>query len=168
MIRHSSQEWEVRGWRPAFFLAEFYEYGAGVARWKCIWLAVLLDAESWVWSSSGENFSGWGNFSFGVNMGSDSIPSKTLLDERINRGLVCAHMHCIPSHGLKRSLGSCSRRVNAGSKNTPSMHHSRRRNVTSSMIGLQNGHICKYLTQNGEPQRSSWGTQKKKKKCQQW
>ena len=28
-------------------------------------------------------------------MGSDSIPPKTLLDESINRGLVCAHMHFI-------------------------------------------------------------------------
>ena len=27
-------------------------------------------------------------------MGSDSIPSK-LLDESVNRGLVCAHMHSI-------------------------------------------------------------------------
>ena len=31
------------------------------------------------------------------------------------------------------------------------------------MVGLKNGHICTNLTQNGEPQRSSWGTQKKKK-----
>ena len=28
-------------------------------------------------------------------MGFDSIPPKTLLDESINRGLVCAHMHSI-------------------------------------------------------------------------
>ena len=28
-------------------------------------------------------------------MVSDSIPPKTLLDESINRGLVCAHMHSI-------------------------------------------------------------------------
>ena len=32
------------------------------------------------------------------------------------------------------------------------------------MVGLKNGHICKNLTQNGDPQRSSWGVQKKKKK----
>ena len=43
----------------------------------------------------------WGNFpvegifSLGVNMGSNSIPPKTLSDESINRGLVCAHMHFI-------------------------------------------------------------------------
>ena len=40
-------------------------------------------------------FSGRGDFSLGVNMGSNSIPQKTLLDESINRGLVCAHMHFI-------------------------------------------------------------------------
>ena len=31
------------------------------------------------------------------------------------------------------------------------------------MVELENGHICKNLTQNGEPQRYSWGMQKKKK-----
>ena len=37
-----------------------------------------------------------------------------------------------------------------------------RRNMTTSMVGLKNGHMRKYLTQNGEPQRPSWGGQKKK------
>ena len=32
------------------------------------------------------------------------------------------------------------------------------------MVGLRNGQIRKNLTQNGEPQRYSWGTQKKKRK----
>ena len=32
------------------------------------------------------------------------------------------------------------------------MHHPRRRNVTTSMVGLKNGHIRKYLTQNGVAQ----------------
>ena len=40
-------------------------------------------------------FSGRGDFSLGVNMGSNSIPPKTLSDESINRGLVCAHIHFI-------------------------------------------------------------------------
>ena len=40
-------------------------------------------------------FSGRGDFSLGVNMGSNSIPPKTPSDESINRGLVCAHMHFI-------------------------------------------------------------------------
>ena len=39
--------------------------------------------------------SGRGDFSLGVNMSSSSIPPKTLSDESINRGLVCAHMHFI-------------------------------------------------------------------------
>ena len=53
----------------------------------------------------------------------------------------------IPWHGLKRSWRSCPRRVNAGNKNTPSLHQ----NVTTSMVGLKSGHIRKNLTQNGEP-----------------
>ena len=40
-------------------------------------------------------FSGRGDFSLGVNMGSNSTPPKTLSDESINQGLVCAHMHFI-------------------------------------------------------------------------
>ena len=40
-------------------------------------------------------FSSRGDFSLGVNMGSNSIPPKTPSDESINRGLVCAHMHFI-------------------------------------------------------------------------
>ena len=39
-------------------------------------VAVLLDAASRVRYSSEENFSGRGDFSLGVNMGSDSIPPK--------------------------------------------------------------------------------------------
>ena len=41
------------------------------------------------------------------------------------------------------------------------MHHPWRQNVTTSRVGLKNGHICKNLTQNGEAQRYSWGMQKK-------
>ena len=41
------------------------------------------------------DFSGRGDFSLGVNMVSNSIPPKTLSDESINQGLVCAHMHFI-------------------------------------------------------------------------
>ena len=49
---------------------------AGVAGWLSIGLTVLLNAASWVPSSSKENFSGRGDFFLGVNMGSDSIPLK--------------------------------------------------------------------------------------------
>ena len=109
-------------------------------------------------------FSGRGDFSLGVNMGSNSIPPKTPSDESINRGLVCAHMHFI-AQTQKILTFICPRRVNAGNKSTPSTHHPRRRNVTTLMVGLKNGHIRKNLTQkSGEPQRYSWGTGKKKKK----
>ena len=43
----------------------------------------------------------WGNFPvegifpLELTMGSNSIPPKTLSDESINRGLVCAHIHFI-------------------------------------------------------------------------
>ena len=90
-------------------------------------------------------FSGRGDFSLGVNMGSNSIPPKTLSDESINRGL--AVHTCISSHGLKRSWHSCPRRVNAGNKNTPSTRHPWRQNVTTLMVGSKNGHIRKNLTQ---------------------
>ena len=74
-------------------------------------------------------------------------------------------MHtCISSHGLKRSWRSCPRRVNAGNKNTPSTHHPRRRNVTTLMVGLKNGHIRKNLTQKVVNPRDIAGERKKKKK----
>ena len=67
----------------------------------------------------------------------------------------------IPSHRLERSWCPYLRWVNVSNKNTPSMHHPQRRNVTTSVVGLKNDHMHKNLTQNCEPQRSSWGAQKK-------
>ena len=55
-----------------------------------------------------------GDFSLGVNMGSDSYSPKTLSDESINWGIVCAHMYSIVR--TQRSWHSCPRRVNAGTK----------------------------------------------------
>ena len=56
----------------------------------------MLDAASWVPSSSEENLSDKGDFSLGVNMGGFSLHSpKTLSDEGINRGPVSAHTHSI-------------------------------------------------------------------------
>ena len=94
-------------------------------------------------------FSGRGDFSHGVNMGSDSIPQKLF-------------QISIYKQGSSLRKHSCPRWVNASNKNTPSMHHPGRWNVTTSMVGLENGHIHKNLTQNGEPQGYSWGRQKKK------
>ena len=77
-------------------------------------------------------------------------------------------MHtCISLHGLKRSWCSCPRRVNAGNKNTPSTHHPRRRNVTTLMVGLKNGHIHKNLTQKVVNPRGIAGERKKQKKPKQ-
>ena len=52
-----------------------HQAGAGIAQ-LVVGPDVLLDAVSWVRSSSEEIFSGRGDFSIGVNMGSDSIPPK--------------------------------------------------------------------------------------------
>ena len=49
-------------------------------------------------------------------------------------------------------------------KNTPSTHHPRRRNVTTLMVGLKNGHIRKNLTQKVVNPRDIAGERKKKKK----
>ena len=50
-------------------------------------------------------------------------------------------------------------------KNTPSTHHPRRRNVTTLMVRLKKTvTYAKISPKSGEPQRYSWGTQKKKKK----
>ena len=61
---------------------------------------------------------------------------------------------CISLHKLKRSWHSRLRWVNAGNKNTHSMHHAQRWNVTTSKAGWQKkaGHIWRNLTPNGEPQ----------------
>ena len=67
------------------------EGGDGIARWLYAGLAVLLDAASWVPSSSGEIFFGRGDFSLGFGLHSP----KSVSDESINWGLVCAHMHSI-------------------------------------------------------------------------
>ena len=76
-------------------------------------------------------------------------------------------MHtCISSHGLKRSWRSCARRVNAGNKHTPSTHHPRRRNVTTLMVGLKNGHIRKNLTQKWWTPEIWLGNAKKKNICE--
>ena len=71
----------------------------------------------------------------------------------MNRGLVCA---CIARTKKIPTLILCPRRVNGSNKKTPCMRHPRRWNVTTSMVGLENGHISTNFTQNGEPQRYSW------------
>ena len=55
---------------------------------------------------------------------------QTLSDQNINRGLVCALAHSVAQ----------TQKV-------------RRQNMATSMVGLENGHIRKNLTQAGEPHR---------------
>ena len=84
-----------------------------------------------------------------------------LSDESINRGLVCAHMHFIAQ--TQKILTSCPRRVNAGNKNTPSLHHPQRQNVTTSMVGLKTVTYAKFSLKMVNPRGV---TQSKKKKRQ--
>ena len=51
-----------------------------------------------------------------------------------------------------------------GNKNTPSMHHPRRRNVTTTMVGLKDGHIRKISPTNGEPHGYSWIRRKRRRR----
>ena len=94
-------------------------------------------------------------------MGSDSIPQKSLSDESIDQGLVCAHIHSIA--WTQKILTFMSYMDELRHKKTPNMHHPQRQNVSTSMVGLKNGHMRKDPTPNGEPQRYSWGMVKKKK-----
>ena len=96
-------------------------------------------------------------------MGSNSIPPKTLSDESINRGLVCAHMHFIARTQkiltFMSYTGEC--RQQKHTQHAPS---------TKTECDYLNGWIKKTVTyakispKSGEPQRYSRGTQKKKKK----
>ena len=75
-------------------------------------------------------------------------------------------MHtCISSYGLKRSRRSCTRRVNAGNKNTPSTHHPRRRNANTFMVGLKKrSHTQKSRPKVVNPRDIARESKKKKKK----
>ena len=94
--------------------------------------------------------SGRGDFSLGVNMGSDSIPPKLFSMRVQTRSSLCTHaLHSTDSdiHILNGWMPATK---------TPSVHHPWRWNVTTSMVGFKNGHIHENLTQNDEPQRYSW------------
>ena len=54
--------------------------------------------------------------------------------------------------------------MNAGNKNTPSAHQPRRRNVTTLVVGLKNGHIRKKSHPKVVNPRDIAGERKKKKK----
>ena len=93
-------------------------------------------------------------------MGSDSIPPKTFSDKSINQGLVCAHMHSITQTKkiltFMSLMGECQQQKHT--QHAPSM-----KTELDYLYGWnKKGHIHKILTQNGEPQRYSWGMLKKK------
>ena len=106
--------------------------------------------------------SGRGDFSLGVNMGSNSIPPKTPSDESINRGLVCAHMHFIT--WTQKILTFMIDGWMPATKTHPAC------TIHKTECDYLNGWIKKRVTyvkispKSGEPQRYSWGTQLKKKK----
>ena len=69
-----------------------------------------------------------------------------------------------PPRYIHHDHGSTSRAVS--STNCLITAASTKTNVTTLMVGLKkNGYIRKNLTQNGEPQRYSWGTQKEDNCC---
>ena len=94
-------------------------------------------------------------------MGSNSIPPKTLSDENINRGVVCAYMHFIArtqkTLTFLSQTGEC--RQQKHTQHAPS---------TKTECDYLNGWTKKTVTyanispESGEPKRYSWGTKKKK------
>ena len=85
----------------------------------------------------------------------------TLSHESTNRGLVCAHMHSIAQTQKILTFMSL-----AGECQQPkhTQHAPFMKTECDYLNGWnKNGHIRKNLTQKGEPQIYSWGTQKKKK-----
>ena len=104
-------------------------------------------------------FSGRRDFSLGVNMGSHSIPPKTLSDESINQGLVCTHMHTITQTQkiltFMSQTGEC--RQQKHTQHAPSTKMER--DCLNRCI-KNRSHTPKSRP-NGEPQRYSWAMQKK-------
>ena len=78
--------------------------------------------------------SGRGHFSLGVNMGSDSIPQLFGWESK-PRSSLCTHaFHHTDSKDPDIHVLDGWMQV---TKNTPSMHHPQRKNVTASMAGLK-------------------------------
>ena len=100
---------------------------SAIDKFMCVGFAVLLDTALWVWSSSEENFSGGeGIFPLELIWALTPFPM-TLLDESINRGPVCAHMHSITQAQKILTFMPYECRQ----QKTTSMHHPRRQNVTT-------------------------------------
>ena len=67
----------------------------------------------------------------------------------------------------KKTL-SDERRVNAGNKNTLSIHHPRRRNVTTSMIGIKTVTYAKISPKMVNPRDIAGARRRRRLQCQQW
>ena len=115
--------------------------GAGIAQLVVLGLAATV---SWVRYSLGI-FSGRGDFPLELTWVQTAFP-QTPSDESINRGLVYAHNAFHRTDSKDPDVHVLDGWMPA-TKNTPSTHHPRRRNVTTLMVGLKNGHIRKNLTQ---------------------
>ena len=120
---------------------------------QCVGLAVLHDAVSQVQTFSEPPVEGILK-TLGVTMVSE-CPQNSFGWEYKPGSSLC-------THAFHRTDSWRPRQVNAGNKSTPSMHHARKWNVTTLMVGLKNSHICKNLTKTGEPQRYSWEYRKNK------
>ena len=123
-----------------------------MSRWLCGGLAVQLDAGSWVRSSE-DNFSGRGDFSIGVNMGSDSISPKTLSEESFNRGLVCAHMHSMARTQMILTFMSKTGEYRQQKYTQHAPSTKTECDYLNDWI-KKNGPICKNLTQRVNPSRA--------------
>ena len=87
-------EYHIEGSRPEWFISSMIYSGDG-GRNSSVGSAWARCPQRRGFDPPLGTFSGRGDFSLGVNMGSNSIPPRTPSDESINRGLVCAHMHFI-------------------------------------------------------------------------
>ena len=129
-----------------YFQKVTLKWGARIAQSVVCW------ASCTAWCSAVDSIflwaSGRGDFSLGVNMGSDSISQNTLSDESINRDLVWAQMHSITWTQniltFMSWMGECWRQKHI--KHAPPT-----KTEYDYLNGwIKNGHIRKNLTQNGE------------------
>ena len=88
------------------------------------------------------------------------FPQNTFGSEYKHRSSLCAH--AIHRTDSKDPDVHVLDGVNAGNKNTPSIHHDGMKVPQWSDLRKKAVTYARYLTQNGESQRCSWGTEKKK------
>ena len=98
-----------------------------------------------------------------------SLPAKDLACDK-TRGVmpedgICCKSLTLPDlhHSQRPSWWQSSK-----SDTHTQQKHTQHAPSTKTECGYLNGRIRKNIIQNGEPQRYSWGTQKKKKKKQRW